>query len=106
MSDTNDLTNETVQLVRQVFNEAKIEQPRATLNVSSAEVMAARRRVNSMFGKSALLLAIIPTAFSLSSKLDSLSSFMFLVFGLTLAVIGAKYIDRATKNDRDLLKAH
>lgn len=105
MPHHDDLTNETVQLVREVFAEAKIGQPKPSHDTGSDEVCAARRRVDSLFGKGMLTIAIIPTVFSLSPKLDSCFSFMFLTFGLVLALTGTFYIDRATRADRKLIAA-
>src|SRR3990167_1316072 len=99
MPHNDDLTNETVQLVREVFAEAKIGQTTPGRDAGSDEVRAARRRVDGLFGKGMLTIAIIPTVFSLSPKLDSCFGFMFLTFGLVLALTGTYYIDRATKDD-------
>ncbi|MEY4756485.1 MAG: hypothetical protein RJA34_1383 [Pseudomonadota bacterium] len=105
MPHNDDLTNETVQLVREVFAEAKIGQPTPGRDDGSDEVRAARCRVDGLFGKGMLTIAIIPSVFSLSPKLDSWFSFIFLMFGLVFALIGTFYIDRATNEDRKLIAA-
>lgn len=105
MASSDDLRNETVHLVRQIFQDAQVGPEDAAPSITQQELKAARRRVNGLCGKGALLIALIPTIFSISPKLDAFSSFMFLMLALTLGVIGTIYLDRATKDDRDLIRS-
>lgn len=105
MASSDDLRSETIHLVRQIFQDAQVEPGDAAPSVTPQELKAARRRVNSLCGKGALLIALVPTIFSISPKLDAFSSLMFLMLGLTLVVIGTVYLDRATKDDRDLIRS-
>lgn len=101
--DESERKNQAASQVREILQRAS-GAPAANEVAPSADIKAARRRVHSTFGWAMLLLSLVPTVASLSPRLDAFWSFVFLICGIVVALVGAIHVDRANKADKELLR--
>lgn len=97
--------DEAERLVRGVLQRSTGASAANDSRPTPKEIQSARNRAHLSFGQALLCIATIPSVASISPYLDTGWNFIFGGFGLTLAVVGAFYIDRANASDRAVLKA-
>lgn len=100
-----DHQDDAVRLVRSVLQRSSGPSAANDSRPTSKEFQSARSRVHLSFGQALLCIATIPSIASVSPYLDTGWNFILGGFGLTLAVVGAFYIDRANASDKAILKA-
>jgi hypothetical protein len=102
---SSDSRDEAVSLVRSLLQRSTGSSAANDSRPTPKEFQAARNRVHLSFGQALLCIATIPSVASVSPHLDTAWNFIFGGFGLTLALVGAYYIDRAIASDKAILSA-